>query len=72
MTERRKNILFVEDGANLLDSVRQLMARFAGSTWDINPAQDVSLAMARLQQQRVDLLVIQREAAHAPDGSTAA
>ena len=69
MTEIRKKILFVDNDANLLDLIQQLMARFAGHTWDICAAQDVSQAPVTLRQQPVDSLMIHRGVADVPDGS---
>lgn len=58
MAQERKNVLFVDDDAGLLEVVLQLMARYAGQSWQIFIASDVSQSLAALQQQRIDLLVI--------------
>lgn len=58
MPQKQKKILFVDDDAKLLEVVRQLMGHFAGDTWQIFTVPDVSQALAILQEQRVDLLVL--------------
>jgi len=58
MPQKRKKILFVDDEANLLDLIRQLMTHFSGGTWEVLTALDVSKALSLLQEHRVDLLVI--------------
>ena len=72
MTEIRKNILFVDYDTNLLDFIRQLVARLAGNMRDIYSARDVRLALMTLQHQRVNLLVIERGTSYVPDASKAA
>jgi CheY-like chemotaxis protein len=58
MAQKRKNVLFVDDDAGLLEVVLQVMGRYAGPSWQIFIASDVSQSLASLQQQRIDLLVI--------------
>jgi CheY-like chemotaxis protein len=58
MPQKRKKILFVDDDVSLLEVLRQLMAGFAGDSWEVLTAPDVSRALATLQAQRIDLLVI--------------
>ena len=58
MPQKRKKILFVDDDVGLLEVLRQLMANFAGDSWEVLTAPDVSQALATLQAQRIDLLVI--------------
>src|SRR5499426_1763101 len=58
MPQKRKKILFVDDEANLLDLIRQLMTHFSGGAWEVLTAMDVSKALSILQEHRVDLLVI--------------
>lgn len=58
MAQKRKKILFVDDDASLLDILRQIMGHFAAGAWEIFTAEDVSKALAVLQEHRVDLLVI--------------
>lgn len=58
MAQKQKKILFVDDDVNLLGVLRQLMGHFAGNTWEILTAQDVSKALGCLQEHRIDLLVI--------------
>jgi CheY-like chemotaxis protein len=58
MSVRRKKILFVDDDVDLLELVKQLMTRFAGDSWEVLTASDVSKAMVLLQQRRIDLLVL--------------
>ena len=58
MPQKRKKILFVDDDANLLEVLRQMMAHFSGGTWEVLTALDVSTAMSILQDQKLDLLTI--------------
>jgi CheY-like chemotaxis protein len=58
MPQKRKKILFVDDDVSLLEVLRQLMGHFAGGSWEILTAPDVSNALGVLQEQRIDLLVI--------------
>lgn len=58
MPGNRKKVLFVDDDADLLDLLRQLMSRFAGDSWEVLIAADVTDAMMLLQQRNVDLLVL--------------
>jgi CheY-like chemotaxis protein len=58
MPQKRKKILFVDDDANLLEVLRQMMVHFSGGTWEVLTALDVSKAMSILQEQKLDLLVI--------------
>ena len=58
MAQKRKNVLFVDDDAGLLEVVLQTIGQYAGQSWQIFIASDVSHALASLQQQHIDLLVI--------------
>ncbi len=58
MAQKRKKVLFVDDDAGMLDVLRHLMERLAGTSWEIFTAQDVSSALGILQRQRVDLVVL--------------
>jgi CheY-like chemotaxis protein len=58
MPQKRKKILFVDDDVSLLEVLRQLMTHFAGDAWEVLTAPDVSRALAILQEQRIDLLVL--------------
>jgi CheY-like chemotaxis protein len=58
MAPKRKNVLFVDDDAALLEVVLQTMGRYAGQSWQVFIASDVSHALATLQQQHIDLLAI--------------
>jgi len=58
MSASRKRILFVDDDVELLGLLQRLMATFAGETWEILTASDVSQAMVLIQQHRMDLLVV--------------
>jgi CheY-like chemotaxis protein len=57
MALKRKKVLFVDDDAELLGIIQQLMGGLAGETWEIFTAPDVSRALGLLQEQRIDLLV---------------
>lgn len=58
MAGSRKKVLFVDDDVDLLELLKQLMGRFAGETWEVLTAAEVSQAMVLLQQRRIDLLVV--------------
>ena len=58
MPQKRKKILFIDDDANLLEVLGQLMTHFSGGAWEVMTALDVSKAMSILQEHRLDLLVI--------------
>jgi CheY-like chemotaxis protein len=58
MPPKRKKILFVDDDAALLDLVLQMMALFSKGSWEVLTAPDVSKALALLQENKVDLLVL--------------
>jgi CheY-like chemotaxis protein len=58
MPQKRKKILFVDDDESLLEVLRQIMGHFAGGSWEVLTAPDVSQALGVLQEQRIDLLVI--------------
>jgi CheY-like chemotaxis protein len=58
MPPKRKKILFVDDDVSLLEVIQQLMGHFAGESWQIFTAPDVSKALGLLKEQRIDLLVL--------------
>ncbi len=58
MPQKKKRILFVDDDANLLGVLRQLMGAYSAGAWEIFTAPDVSGALGILQANKVDLLVI--------------
>ncbi len=58
MPQKKKKILFVDDDANLIGVLRQLMGAYSAGSWDIFTAPDVSGALGVLQEHKVDLLVI--------------
>src|SRR4026207_2526007 len=58
MALKRKKVLFVDDDAELLGIIQQLMGGLAGETWGIFAAADVSKARGLLQEQKIDLLVL--------------
>src|SRR3989442_15953146 len=58
MPKKRKKILFVDDEVALLDLLRAMMTGFSGGTWEVLVAEEVSKALAILQTDRIDLLVI--------------
>ncbi len=57
MAAKSKRVLFVDDDLNLLEILQQLMSHYAGATWDVLTAPDVSKALGILQEGRIDLLV---------------
>lgn len=58
MPQKRKNILFVDDDANLLELIQELMSSFAGESWQVITACDVSRALTTMQRQTIDILVV--------------
>lgn len=58
MAQKRKKILFVDDELALLDLLKVMMTSFSGGAWEVQSASDVSKALAILQGDRIDLLVI--------------
>lgn len=58
MAHKRKKILFVDDDAGMLDVLRHVMGAYSAGAWEIFTAQDVSVALGILQEQKVDLAVI--------------
>jgi CheY-like chemotaxis protein len=58
MPQKRKNILFVDDDANLLELIQELMSSFAGESWQVFTAFDVSRALTTMQRQTIDILVV--------------
>ncbi|MEY2410094.1 MAG: two-component system, chemotaxis family, protein-glutamate methylesterase/glutaminase [Verrucomicrobiota bacterium] len=57
MAQKKKRILFVDDDLTLLEILQQLMTHYAGETWEVITAPDVSKALGILQEGRIDLLV---------------
>src|SRR6185295_16660320 len=48
---------FVDDDLNLLEILQQLMSHYAGASWEVLTAPDVSKALGILQEGRIDLIV---------------
>ena len=59
MNHRR--ILFVDDNPDFLVTIRDLMVRLSDGTWDVLVADGAGSALALLQQQSVDLIVVDIE-----------
>lgn len=57
-SENRRKVLFVDDDADFLGTISSLMARLSQETWEIQSADSAGRALALLQQQPVDLVVI--------------
>ena len=57
MAAKKKRVLFVDDDLSLLEILQQLMSHYAGDTWEVLTAPDVSKALGILQEGRIDLLV---------------
>lgn len=53
-----KRILFVDDEAAFLEQMRDIFAALSDGAWEIHTAQNHAQALALLQQQRMDLLVL--------------
>ncbi len=58
MTEKWTKVLFVDDDTALLELLRQVMANYSNDTWEIYTAEDAVDALAILQEQSIQLLVI--------------
>jgi CheY-like chemotaxis protein len=58
MPHKAKQILFVDDDANFLEILQNVMMHYAESSWEIHTALDVGQALTVLQQRHIDLLVI--------------
>jgi len=57
-SQKRKKILFVDDDQAFLETIEQLFAMWGNNSWDIFLAHNTGKALAILQQQPVDLVVI--------------
>jgi len=55
---RRKQFLFVDDDAGFLDGMRELFTAMSQETWEVFTAESHAQALALLQQQRMDVLVL--------------
>lgn len=60
-TVNRRRILFVDDSAEFLASIRDLMLHLSEGTWDVLTAEGAGPALGLLQQQAVDLIVVDIE-----------
>lgn len=58
MTQNSRRVLFVDDDAQFLETIKGLMTAFSGGTWDVSTADSASNAFNVLQQQPVDLIVL--------------
>ena len=57
-TTRRKQFLFVDDEADFLAGLRALFTEMAHGSWEIFTAESHAQALALLQQQRMDVVVL--------------
>ncbi len=57
-TNKRKKFLFVDDDAPFLAGIREVFTEMAKGSWEIFTAQNHGQALALLQKQRVDVLVL--------------
>ena len=57
-TQKRKQFLFVDDDAAFLSDIRTLFGQLAHGTWEIHTALNHAQALAHLQQQRADVIVL--------------
>jgi CheY-like chemotaxis protein len=57
-TTRRKQFLFVDDDAAFLDSIRAVFGALSHGAWDIRTAQNHAQALAELQKQKADVIVL--------------
>ncbi len=58
MPQKRKKVLFVDDDLSFLDVLKALMASYAADTWDIFTASETGEALAILQENHPDLVVV--------------
>lgn len=58
MAEKWTKVLFVDDDAQLLELLRQVMSNYSHDAWEIYTAPDAVDALSILQEQGVQLLVI--------------
>ena len=58
MPQKRKTVLFVDDDLSFLEVLKNLMAYYAAETWEIFTAPDTGRALAIMQEQQLDLLVL--------------
>jgi len=57
-TSKRKSFLFVDDDAGFLTAIRALFSEMSGGKWDISTAENHAQALALLEKQRVDVVVL--------------
>lgn len=57
-TSKRKRLLFVDDDAACLEVLEQWFSRLSNGAWEIFTAQNHAQALAELQRQRMDLIVL--------------
>lgn len=55
---RRKHFLFVDDEAAFLELLRELFTEMSGGTWEIFTATTHAQALAELQRERMDVVVL--------------
>jgi CheY-like chemotaxis protein len=58
MAGRQTRVLFVDDDPDFLQLLPQLAEQFVGPVWQVSTAQNSSAALAAMQAQSIDLLVI--------------
>lgn len=58
MVQKRTKVLFVDDDTKLLALLRQLMSNYSGDAWEIFTASDAVSALAIVQEQDIQLVVI--------------
>jgi CheY-like chemotaxis protein len=58
MPHKAKQVLFVDDDANFLEILQNVMTHYAGSSWEMHTALDVGQALTILQERHIDLLII--------------
>jgi CheY-like chemotaxis protein len=58
MPHKAKQVLFVDDDAHFLEILQNVMAHYAGASWEVHTAMDVGQALTVLQERHIDLLVI--------------
>ena len=58
MPQKRNKVLFLDDDKSFLDVLKSLMASYARDAWEIFAATDTGQALAIIQEQQLDLLVV--------------
>ena len=58
MSTKRTTVMFVDDDAGFLESVRNLMVAYSEGLWEVLVATDAARGLTVLRERKIDLLVI--------------